>query len=188
MELMNLPDAGLTLITFCFPHKYITKVLFSHTWKIKNGDVHRINRISWIEKNNHHNSPVPIDWVFQHWTALSSPLLPICYSPSGAPPLTHSLSSIRVAAHALPHHLSAATSSSSFSSPAAVNSRIPVCDSVHPLLFFLPSVRPSLSFMCAPLSSPARSGLPASSHALFVGCGIKWAKNNHGYNGRICIL
>lgn len=58
------------------------------------------------------------------------------------------------------------------------------------LAFFLPcshhSIHPSLSFMCAPLSSPAGSGLPASSHALFVGWWNKWAKNDRGCNGCTC--
>lgn len=122
--------------------------MFFRTWKVKNADMLEINRVSWIVKNNHpnegSNSPVPIDWVCRHGATVSSPHSPICYPPSGAPPLTRSLSSFREAAHAPPHHLSAATSSSSssFSAPAAVNSRIPVCDSVHPLLFSSPALSP----------------------------------------------
>lgn len=61
------------------------------------------------------------------------------------------------------------------SAPAAVNSRIPVCHSVHPSLFSLLSLlHPSIPVF--QVSSPAGSGPPVQSHARFVGAGASCAE------------
>lgn len=158
-----------------------------------------ITRIPWIVKNKHANegsdSSEPIDWICRHWAAGSSPLFPICYPPSGGPtpPFLHSvkppmhlpitsLSPFLLLLIILPLLLCLCTCRCEQQDPS-----VWFCSS---LAFFLPcshhSIHPSLSFMCAPLSSPAGSGLPASSHALFVGWWNKWAKNDCGCNGCTC--